>query len=244
MDMKKQTSHGTQKADLVLKSNSLWRKINSWIEIQHMYIPSLRMHHQAISDRMAEGSEETPTHTISLFLPSDLPARVPCDIRLCDIEFQLRYAQCTDSLDGLHNALCLQAYVCIDKSHFQFGQHANMRMQSIINRIQEKVTRFTDQYRSAQKAIASLSPRLGKVGWEQVLLELRQEDVRTLNDDEALREKETQRKQKAGKHREGNPLSAVAEGHRTISWIWQQIGGEVEMDGDARLHKSKSWFIF
>jgi len=246
IDFKNQTAHATdnQKANWTLRANTLHRKITSWIEIQHMYIPSLMLHHQKIIDKLPEDRTETAVYDISLLLPSALPPNVECDIRLFNIEFQLRYAQCTDSLDELRDALCVRSYLCMDKARFQRGQRANTRSQGIIDRVQRKVITSATKYRVARSALVRLSRRLGKVGWEHHILELKPEDVRPLTDEETARDKAAKKRGKEGNSGEAQSMgfsaeAVISEGNRTVSWIWRQIGGEIEMDTGARLHESK-----
>ncbi|KAF8874887.1 hypothetical protein CPB84DRAFT_1853471 [Gymnopilus junonius] len=110
-----------QKTKLMLRSNTLKRKIEAWIEIQHMYIPSLHLFRSRAAD-MRDSPTETPPQDIPLLLPSSIPGDIPCDYRLKHIEWRLRYAQCGDSLDDLRDALCLRSFILIDKSRFQRGQ--------------------------------------------------------------------------------------------------------------------------
>jgi len=242
-DRNAQTAHVTdnQRAKWTLRSTTLRHKISHWIDVQHMYIPSLAVYRQNMVDSLPEDHEETPTYEIPLILPSAIPARVSCDARLFEIEFHLRLAQCNDSLDDLRDALCLRSYVLIDKRRFQTGVSANTKSQGIVNRAQRKVNMAAEKYRMGRAALARLSQKLQKTGWEQLLPELRPQDVRALSDEEAVREREL-RKKKAGRGIDSgaDPTSAVSEGHRNVSWIWRQMGGlnEAEMDTEQRLHES------
>ncbi|KAF9555270.1 hypothetical protein CPC08DRAFT_766080 [Agrocybe pediades] len=235
-----------QKTKWILKSNTLRRKIANWITVQHMYIPSLRVYRQNLaSSTRSDAQDQPPVYAVNLFLPSSLPDRVICDRRLRDIEFQLRHAQCTDALDELRNALCLRAFVLIDKSRFQRGQIANTRSQSIVNRVSEKVQLSAEKYRSSRRALVLLSSKIGRVGWEKDLLELRQEDIRVLTDEEIMQERRA-RALKASKDKGRataerpriDPTTVISEGHRTVSWIWRQMGGSIDLSSDQRLHES------
>lgn len=184
-----------------------------------MYIPGLYLVRLHANDSNDEGQEEIPVYQIPLFLPSFIPRHAFCDVRLAQIEWDLRYAQCTDSLDDLRDGLCLRSYVLIDKKRFQRGQRANTRSQGIVDRIQAKVNQAATRYRTARAAIESLAKILGKVSWDKHLLVLKDEDVRSLSVDDA-------------------PGSA-SEGRRTVSWIWIHMVGEVDLNIDYRLHESK-----
>ncbi|KDR70331.1 hypothetical protein GALMADRAFT_76094, partial [Galerina marginata CBS 339.88] len=98
--------HGTydQKTKIMLRSTALMRKIEAWIEAQHMYIPALHVHCAHIATDRKEMAEFLP-QDIALFLPSALPSGVSCDVRLNQIEWQLRHAQCGDALDDLRDSL-------------------------------------------------------------------------------------------------------------------------------------------
>ncbi|KAF9549677.1 hypothetical protein CPC08DRAFT_769036 [Agrocybe pediades] len=245
IDLKNLSKTDHAKAQWTLRSNTLRRKINNWIEIQHLYIPGLVIHRQKLAVAARENGIDIPSYDINLFLPSEIPPSVACDGRLADIEFQLRYAQCTEALDDLRNALCLRAYVILDKARFQVqrGRRAVTRSQGVIDRVQAKVDDASETYRRGREALVNLAKGLGRFGWERDLQELKPEDVRPLSDDEAAREKQ-RRKEKR------QPQSVVAEefgydvtgliseGHRTVSWIWRQMGGQIDMNTGERLHES------
>lgn len=222
------TAHATddQKAKWKVKSNTLRRKISAWIEIEQMYIPSLYLIRLRESDAAAN-QEEPPVFSIPLYLPSAIVSRTSCDTRLLDIEWELRYAQCTDALDDVRNALCMRAFVLIDKSRFQRGQKANTRSQGIVDRIQMKLEEAVIKYRVGREALSKLAGVLRKTGWTDRLPVLRSEDIRALGDEES------------GRERGGNKAKETSEGRRTVSWIWTRGGGEVNQSNDQRLHESK-----
>ncbi|KAF9472585.1 hypothetical protein BDN70DRAFT_909114 [Pholiota conissans] len=217
-DLNEMTVHATddQKAKWKLRANTLRRKITSWMEVQQMYIPGLYLFRLRASESSDEDREETPVYEIPLCLPSSIIDRTSCDIRLLMLEWDLRYAQCMDSLDELRDSLCLRAYVLIDKKRFQRGQRANTRSQGIVNRIQAKINRAAIQYRTARSAIESLAKPLGKVGWDTHLLVLKDNDVRSLSAEE----------------------TSTSEGRRNISWIWVHMVGKGSQEPDDRLHES------
>ncbi|KAF8149064.1 hypothetical protein B0H34DRAFT_734685 [Crassisporium funariophilum] len=225
-----------QRAKWTVRSNTLRRKINSWIEVQQLYIPSLRL----VRSRAAEATqeqEERQVYDIPLLLPSSISSTL-CDGRLRDIEWRLRYAQCTDSLDDLRDGLCMKAYVLIDKSRFQRGQVANTRSQGIVNRIQAKIETSAERYRAARDAISKLASMLGQLGWQEHLLKLKDEDIRPLLVEDAEEKKKKKKKKGRGQGDTGTDAAHVSEGRRTVSWIWTRLGGEVDLGEDQRLHES------
>ncbi|KAF9543190.1 hypothetical protein CPC08DRAFT_649965 [Agrocybe pediades] len=213
LDLKELPKTDHAKARWTLRANALTRKIANWIDVQHLYAPGLQIHRQSLAANAPEREEEIPAYEIELFLPSRIPRHISYSTTLADIEFQLRYAQCSDALDDLRSALCLRAYVILDKARFQVqrGRRANTRSQGIVDRVQERVAAAAERYRKGREALVSLSGFLGKVGWERDMLELKPEDVRP---------------------------DLVSEGHRSVSWIWRQMGGDLDMDTEFRLHES------
>ncbi|KAF9553123.1 hypothetical protein CPC08DRAFT_646024 [Agrocybe pediades] len=207
------------RAKWTLRSNTLRRKISNWIDVQHLYIPGLQIHRQALANRIRVKEEEEASSDIPLFLPSQIPAIVSCDRRLSDIEFQLRYAQCMDALDDLRNGLCMRAYVALDKARFQVqrGRRAVTRSQGIIDRVQAKVAAAAERYRKGREALVALSERLERVGWRRDLPELNPEDEFGYS-----------------------VADLISEGHRSVSWIWRQMGGDLDVESDThvRLHES------
>ncbi|PPQ96620.1 hypothetical protein CVT26_010684 [Gymnopilus dilepis] len=214
-----------QKTKITLRSNTLRRKIEAWIEVQHMYIPSLRVIRSRTAEERSNPELPSPQET-PLLLPSAIPNNTPCDIRLRQIEFRLRQAQCNDALDDLRDALCLRSFVLIDKSRFQRGQRQNTRSQGIVDRIQAKVKAACNRYRAARNAIATLASFLQQVGWEDTFPALKDEDVRPLTPDD-------------GPLGKGKPKGGTrSEGRRNLTWIWTRIGDSLEFKEDARLDES------
>ncbi|PPQ76066.1 hypothetical protein CVT26_004585 [Gymnopilus dilepis] len=212
-----------QKTKITLRSNALQRKVDAWIEIEHMYIPSLRV----LRSKAAESKENLtplPAHEVPLLLPSALSPTMPCDVRLRQIEWRLRLAQCTDALDDLRDGLCLRSFVLIDKSRFQRGQRQNTRSQGIVDRIQAKVKAAANRYRTARAAISKLAVILQQVGWEGTIRALKDEDIRPLTPEDS--------------HQGKGKTSAPSEGRRTLSWIWTQMGNSMEFKEDERLDES------
>ncbi|KAF8194573.1 hypothetical protein BJ912DRAFT_1030927 [Pholiota molesta] len=212
------TAHSTAegKAKWQFKSNTLRRKIITWIEAQQMYIPGLYLIRLRANNTNDEGQEETPVYEIPLMMPSSIFHLTSCDIRLMQFEWDFRYAQSVDSLDDLRDILIMRAYVLIDKRRFQRGQRANTRSQGLVDRIQTELRRAATRYRKARAAIELLAKPLGKIAWDKDLLPLKDEDIQSLSPDD----------------------QEASEGHRTVSWIWMHAVGDGERSADDRLHES------
>lgn len=229
MAAKGQYTTESQIAALQVRSMVLRRKILAWIDVQHLYVPTLRL--LRARDKLPEGQVEELCESIKLYLPSTTPATL-CDRRLLKIEWELRTAQANDSLDDLREALRLRSYLYIDKDRFQRGQRANTRSRSIIARVEAKVVASSTKYRAARQALLHLSTPLAKVGWQKLFPELRTIDIRGLKDSEEVVSGSTAR---------------ISEGRRTLSWIWQQysVDGANEATGniDKGVQAGKSIFF-
>ncbi|KAF8066636.1 hypothetical protein FPV67DRAFT_1417508 [Lyophyllum atratum] len=219
-----------QKSKLQTQSNILRRKIDAWIAVQHLYMPALAT--IRTRDAEADDHDSDPTEDVSLYLPSALahssshpralPSSrlqapvVPCDIRLREMEWELRNAQASDALAELRDGLRLRSYLYIDKDRFQRGQRHNTRSRGIIDRTEVKIAAAASKYRAARLAIEGLAPALDKVGWEDAYPLLAREDIRAMG--------------------EADPSVRVrpgpAQGRHRGSWIWTRLGDLEYKDDD------------
>jgi len=216
-------------------STNLMRKIRSFIQMEHLYIPSLILAREKEAENTPDDQE---VYEIPLMLPSSLSPRTHCDPHLLNIEFYLRFAQCNESLNSLRNELCAQAFVLIDKRRFQRGQKANTRSQTVIDGILANITRAATRYRIARAALSSLATRLNKSGWDRDFLPLQDGDIRPLVVED-ITEKATQKEIRDRLNRK----SGQPEGRRKVSWIWLKNASNpdiIENDETSRvrLHES------
>ena len=196
------TTHSSdlQRAKIRERQNVLQRRIDAWIEIQSLYMPA------AMSCRQAEGSpessHETPERT-TLFMPSELPQSAACDRKLFQYEWRLRFAQALEILNDLRRHLRLRRSFRKIKDRFTRGVRANTRARGVVASIEETIKMDTQRYRHVRKALEALATRLGdKFGWDGELRELRDEDVREMQEDP----------------------NTDSEGRRMLSWIWKMPG--------------------
>ena len=151
---------------------------------------------------------------VCLWLPSTLPHQVPCDTKLQDIEWNLHYGQAHDALTELHQTLCSCSYMLHFKDHFLREQGANTHAHNSLKAIDVKVNTATARYHTAYRAMVTLSPLLGKTGWQNALRPLTDEDI----------------------HQMTTGTEGESEGHRWVSWIWLTCGqGEELEDGEHEL---------
>lgn len=216
-----------QKTRLQTRANILRRKIDSWIEVQHLYIPGLRLM-RIRDENNAPSSQpvEEPVNDIKLYLPSSITiaCRVACDLRLCQMEWDLRVAQANDALDDLRDALRLRSYVYKDKDRFQKGIARNTRSRGIIDRIEVKMNAAAARYRTARAALSGLAIRSNQGDWSVMFPPLKDGDIRGMSEADD-----------AAPSRGGRP----SEGRRAMSWIWHRLG-VVSPDTEETVHEGES----
>lgn len=68
-----------QKANITARHNALQRKLESWTQIQLLYMPSVTA--LWTSDKLQNGDvmSENKPEKVRLWVPSKLPANTPCD---------------------------------------------------------------------------------------------------------------------------------------------------------------------
>ncbi|KAG2144236.1 hypothetical protein DEU56DRAFT_937900 [Suillus clintonianus] len=207
-------STDTQRGNLVRQRNSLRRKIEMWKGVQVLYMPAVRS--------LVQGGREDQKNAedITLWLPSQLRNK-PCDQRLQNDEWELRYAQAHDALEELRQCLRIHCSLLTFKREWMRGQGANTRGQNALARVHARRTMCVIRYRSAWTALKSLAMLLGKKDWHGKLQELADEHIKPLVD----------------------PFG-IGEGRRQVSWIWMMEGldcnGYESADDGVRIEWCKS----
>ena len=224
-DIAHQGIHTTdlQLAKITERSNTLRNRITSWYKMQELYMPEaaiLREKDNAVSEAVV------PVHHLPLYLPSSLVHRAPCNTKIADFEFRLRFAQANDALDHLRHHIRLRSHLWTFKTRFERGQRPNTRARNVIERATQNINAAATKYCDAQKALANLSPILGKVGWEACLRDLEAKDIRAMTEDERDMDPVARRR-----------VERQSEGRRMISWIWTTPG--VSTDENDSLHDSE-----
>ncbi|KAG6370267.1 hypothetical protein JVT61DRAFT_12215 [Boletus reticuloceps] len=87
-----------QKGNIAARCNALQQRIDSWMQIQLLYMPSVAtLRATGCSDN--EEDVANRLEKIKLNFPSELSPGTPCDQRLQRVEWDLRYAQANDALN-------------------------------------------------------------------------------------------------------------------------------------------------
>ncbi|KAG6885483.1 hypothetical protein C0992_005120, partial [Termitomyces sp. T32_za158] len=227
-------SQDRQRTKLQLRCNALQHKITAWSKIHQLYIPGVVTLCHAEERAAATRDIPLKPYTLTLWLPSQIGAKVVFDLHLATVEWQLRIAQAYEALDTLRSNLQIRSHLFKFKDRFIRGQHSNTRARASIETVQAKIQAAAEEYRVAYKALDSLSTLdIGDVGeinknnWQVTLLPLHVGDIRELSEAEDDR---------------------TSEGRRMISWIWKTLG-VVSDDNSQDLHdvlriewcKSRAW---
>lgn len=221
----------------------LFKKIVRLREAQAVYMPLLaRTHDISLTDR------QRMPETIPLYLPSEIPAEERCGCLggIVDLEDRMRFAEAHDSLDELRRLLRTRTILNTSKIKHVTGQVPNTRARDVQRRFDIRVQACKERYRHARAKTLSLR---GEGSWTSILRELKDEDIRALNERERTREETAERNRLAELAKFRPPASACAannndedldgepygvllervitigESRRTLSWIWYGSGG-------------------
>ena len=195
-----------QQAKILERSNALRRRIDAWIEIQHLYIPQLASV-RAAADQ--EGGGKPPAvHDIELYLPSRIHAFVHCDIILLQYEWELRYAQAHGSLNDLRGLLLMESMMFKSKERHSRGQHQQTRSVKLLKRVRSRIDAAAAKYRLIRSSLQSLARPLHQFKWSDILRVLEDDDMSTLTSLD----------------------NDTSEGRKKLKWIWTVQGTGANAD--------------
>ena len=208
LDVGEMGTHATnlQKAKIVERSNALRRRIDAWIEIQHLYIPQLASVRAAVDQE--GGGKPSAVHEIELHLPSAIHSFVQCDILLLQYEWELRYAQGHSTLNDLRGLLLMESMMFKSKGRHSRGQRQQTRSVNLLKRVRTRIQATTSKYREIYKSLKSLAVPLHQFKWHDVLRVLEDDDLTTLTSLD----------------------NDTAEGRKKLKWIWMVQGTGVNAD--------------
>ncbi|KAG1886583.1 hypothetical protein F4604DRAFT_1917395 [Suillus subluteus] len=188
-----------QQANILARRNSLQRRIDAWTEIQLLYMPSVsRLRATGIGLIHPLNSTQTSNEEESgcpgpkpnsarpkdfqLLLPSDFCDLTPCDPKLLEMEWSLRFAQASDTLDKCRSHIRIRHQLLRFKSRHLRGQGANTRAQRTVQAVEKRLVLSHDKYSRARSALVCLSRHLDRVGWDHKLQVLKKSDLRPIGD--------------------------------------------------------------
>lgn len=201
------------KANITARRNGLQRRVDSWVQVQQLYMPSAAA--LRASENIPKEDTDIKPEKMKLQLPSELPAGTPCDLRLQRIEWELRHAQANDALNDVRRSIQLFAHLSMFKAVNVRGQRSNTRARVALDLAVKKKQRARARYTVSRERLQALASSLGKVGWDAELRPLHDADMRYLTD----------------------MLDNETEGRRDLSWIWKTPG--VVGSNDDDLQESK-----
>lgn len=211
-------------------------------------MPRLRDHLSPSQlDHLDALSTAHPERT-KLFLPSDLrdsaTQSAACLKGVVEAESRLREGEIQDALEELRQGLRARTATNRFKTKNTTGQVANTRAQGIQRMIDLKIHTSKLRYRFSRVALLKLK---GHGRWEGVLQELKDEDVRGLNERALTAEElaEQEHLREIGQLNELEPGGVAAAGvavlgqsTRTLSWIWYSAG-VAEQEDSGSLNEGK-----
>lgn len=217
IDLASLGEHSTslQRVQVAERSNRLRRKIDTWIELQTLYIPGVSSLRDDAARSMPSDSPGYAPQDIPLLLPSEIRRRVHCDTRFQEYEWRLREGQAYDTLHSIRQDLRLRSYLYKYKDRFSRGVAQNTRSNANIQKISDRLATTAKAYRHARNALSILGSCLEKPRtWQNILKELRDEDIRGMS----------------------TGLADDTEGTRTLSWIWTTMGITGDGAEDPGMH--------
>ncbi|KAG2094414.1 uncharacterized protein F5147DRAFT_657174 [Suillus discolor] len=150
-------SYDIAEGKMVQQSNTLQRRIDTWMKMQELYMPSLAA--LRVSKSSVSGSVTAAPEAIKLWLPSQISRTTPCNSHLQAIKWKLRYAQAHDALRSLHSTLRAQTAILKYKDCNLHGQGANTRARNTLKAVEARIEAAARTYEYAHKALVVLSPQ-------------------------------------------------------------------------------------
>ncbi|KAG2062671.1 hypothetical protein BDR04DRAFT_972757, partial [Suillus decipiens] len=221
------TQHSTnnQQTKILIRRNALQRCIDSWIDIQVLYMPSITHFHVTGLSLSDEGTIDETTgcpkakldsikaKDIPLFLPSSICNLTMCNAKLLKVEWSLRLMQANDALEECCSHIHLHHQLLHFKAQQICRQSLNTRAQKTIQAVEDRLILSHEKYCCARQALTHLSRQLDHVGWEHKLQPLRKSDLQQMGD-----------------------LGGCTQGTVIMSWIWHVHG--IPSDNGDRLQDS------
>ncbi|KAF7980030.1 hypothetical protein HWV62_40156 [Athelia sp. TMB] len=241
------TPTALQEAQLQERRVALRKRIKIFRSLQEQYMPDLR---RVLRDpTVLDDATDVLPERVRLYLPSELSSgshrNKACTNGLADIEERLREASARDKLGHLQQNLRTRTYLNKWRVKNISGQRMSTRARSLQHRNDMKVHEAKSQYRHARKALLALR---GPGPWEKRLRELKDEDVRALNERTLTEHEKLQREHRiktGGQFDEDAYDGVIVEGtsgesRRTLSWIWMSTqGDDKEMNECLRVEWAK-----
>ncbi|KAL0948673.1 hypothetical protein HGRIS_010474 [Hohenbuehelia grisea] len=171
--MKRNTT-AKQAADMQSKRNTLFNRIQNFRLVQLVYMPCIAPMLASLtplaSITVATETTQNPStqaltsnvESTPLLLPSSLTTEQRASIsHLAAKEKDLQVAQADDSLAGIRRQrrILYSTYQFKKLNVSGTGNKPNTRVRAVFNRVNERISRLAERYRTAYQALCSLDPR-------------------------------------------------------------------------------------
>lgn len=196
MNLLGSSASSLQQTKILERSNALKRKIDAWINVQHLYMPEV-----AILRTRENASIGSPVAVsdIKLFLPSYSHETLKCSPALLNCEWEFRYAQAGETLNTLRGFLLLRSHLYNSKARYSHGVRLHTQSMKILKTVETNIKQITKTYRLIRTSMEMLSSVLLKVSWENIFRPLLDSDIAGLSSMD----------------------DTGSEGRKRLSWIWK-----------------------
>ncbi|KAG1846540.1 hypothetical protein F4604DRAFT_1688355 [Suillus subluteus] len=153
--------------------NASRHRIEQWIQIQTLYIPSVARIRAESAGTANTVMAEEPAHAINLWMPSAV-------------------VKAHDALHELRQHLRLKRHLTGFKKNWLTGQRVHTRSHAVIDTVQAKIAVTATKYQVAWKALDALADSLLHLDWQIEFPKLKEQDIRGMTEAQAGGELESE----------------------------------------------------
>ena len=207
-------SSNLQHAKILERSNTLRRKIDAWMDIQHLYFPFIAV--LRLRADQQGGGKPVNVQTFDLHLPSSLVGNHVVRKNFLETEWRLRFAHAEEALNDLRSLLLMRSMMWNLKERHMRGQQQQTRSQTLLEGVGRRIRAAAERYRRIREAMVLLAIPLHESAWEKVFLSLDKSDIVGLTSMDETNQ---------------------SEGRRKLTWIWNVQG--MEITDDKKIHNGQ-----
>ena len=226
LSLVKSAKSDSDKAELHTKRNTLSHRVQSWRQIQHVYMPCAGRLLSDMSSDDEMSSQASKPESFPLLLPSAVPGELHeagCLPGLVKKVIRLRRAQAEDALHQVRRSLHIrQSLVHYKHIHVEGpSQSRNTRTAALLTHFQDRLRRHVERYWVARAALIQLDPN-GE--WTVIFRPLLDSDIRGpgRDDDGPMVDA---RRHAVSKLKQQQQIAS--NGRYEPSWIWRTLRHDV-----------------
>jgi hypothetical protein len=234
-----------QRAQYLERASRLRQKIDSFFEVQQVYMPRLGYIRRCQNE---EAGPELPVYDVPLLLPSSCVIANGLDHRRFDaklyvFEYRVRMGEAGDALESLRRHLMTKSTVWHLRRVNQMGQRNLTRSQTVVTELERKINADAARYRRAYQALSVLGPLVKNDEWKTQFQVLKDTDIRELSgvDHDGMGHAPLKGPQQASKYNQSNQPS---EGRRTYSWIWFSTAKDFDVSKENTAEADEGLFFY